>query len=195
MVPNDCRQRQVRCTSQQFQVRAADNDLYIEGYFSVFNSEYPLWDGASEIIKPGAFDHSVAGDVRALINHDTSLVLGRTKSGTLTLRQDERGLWGSIRINRDDMDAMNLYARVQRGDVDQCSFGFEIKRETFVDLGGGKCRWEIEEVDPLYEVSVCTFPAYAETSVSARKQDYTEIQRRHAEEWRHRMKMKIGGNL
>lgn len=194
MVPNDCRRRQVRCTSQQFHVRAADNDLYIEGYFSVFNSEYPLWDGASEIIKPGAFSDSVAGDVRALINHDTSLVLGRTKSGTLMLRQDERGLWGSIRINCDDMDAMNLYARVQRGDVDQCSFGFEIKRETFVDLGGGKCRWEIEEVDPLYEVSVCTFPAYAETSVSARKQDYAEIQRRHAEEWRHRMKMKIGGN-
>ena len=192
-MPNERQQRQVRCVAQQFQTRAADDDLYIEGYFSVFNSEYPLWEGASEIVKPGAFTNSVSGDVRALINHDSSLVLGRTKAGTLTLRQDERGLWGSIRINRDDVDAMNLYARVQRGDVDQCSFGFDIKRETFVDLGGGKCRWEIEEVAPLYEVSVCTFPAYTETSVSARKQDLAEIEKRRAEAWRSEMKKKLGG--
>ena len=192
-MPNERQQRQVRCVAQQFQTRSANDDLFIEGYFSVFNSEYPLWEGASEIVKPGAFTNSVSGDVRALINHDSSLVLGRTKAGTLTLRQDERGLWGSIRINRADVDAMNLYARVQRGDVDQCSFGFEIKRETFVDLGGGKCRWEIEEVDPLYEVSVCTFPAYTETSVSARKQDLAEIEKRRAEAWRSDMKKKLGG--
>jgi HK97 family phage prohead protease len=192
-MPNERQQRQVRCVAQQFQTRAANDDLFIEGYFSVFNSEYPLWEGASEIVKPGAFTNSVSGDVRALINHDSSLVLGRTKAGTLTLRQDARGLWGSIRINRDDVDAMNLYARVQRGDVDQCSFGFDIKRETFVDLGDGKCRWEIEEVDPLYEVSVCTFPAYTETSVSARKQDLAEIEKRRAEAWRSDMKKKLGG--
>lgn len=192
-MPNKRQQRQVRCVAQQFQTRSANDDLFIEGYFSVFNSEYPLWEGASEIVKPGAFTNSVSGDVRALINHDSSLVLGRTKAGTLTLRQDERGLWGSIRINRDDVDAMNLYARVQRGDVDQCSFGFDIKRETFVDLGDGKCRWEIEEVDPLYEVSVCTFPAYTETSVSARKQDLAEIEKRRAEAWRSDMKKKLGG--
>lgn len=192
-MPNERQQRQVRCVAQQFQTRSANDDLFIEGYFSVFNSEYPLWEGASEIVKPGAFTNSVSGDVRALINHDSSLVLGRTKAGTLALRQDERGLWGSIRINRDDVDAMNLYARVQRGDVDQCSFGFDIKRETFVDLGDGKCRWEIEEVDPLYEVSVCTFPAYTETSVSARKQDLAEIEKRRAEAWRSAMKKKLGG--
>lgn len=192
-MPNERQQRQVRCVAQQFQTRAANDDLYIEGYFSVFNSEYPLWEDASEIVKPGAFTNSVSGDVRALINHDSSLVLGRTKAGTLALRQDERGLWGSIKINRDDVDAMNLYARVQRGDVDQCSFGFDIKQETFVDLGGGKCRWEIEEVDPLYEVSVCTFPAYTETSVSARRQDLAEIERRRAEAWRSEMKKKLGG--
>ena len=192
-MPNEREQRQVRCVMQQFQTRDAGNDLYIEGYFAVFNSEYPLWEGATEIVKPGAFTNSISGDVRALINHDSSLVLGRTKAGTLTLRQDERGLWGSIKINRDDVDAMNLYARVQRGDVDQCSFGFDIKRETFVDLGDGKCRWEIEEVDPLYEVSVCTFPAYTETSVSARKQDLAEIEKRRVEAWRSDMKKKLGG--
>lgn len=191
MEQHDRVQRQVRCVPQSFTTRSVADDRYVEGYFAVFNSEYPLWDDAVEIIKPGAFTGSVSGDVRALVNHDTSLVLGRTKSGTLTLRQDDRGLWGSIKINPNDADAMSLYARVQRGDVDQCSFGFEIKRETFVDLGGGKCRWEIEEVDPLYEVSVCTFPAYVETSVSARKQDLDNINNRRAEAWRGEMKKRL----
>ena len=193
-MPNERQQRQVRCVTQKYQMREAGNDLFIDGYYAVFNSEYQLWEGASEIIKPGAFTNSVSGDVRALINHDTTLVLGRTKPGTLTLRQDERGLWGSIRINRDDVDAMNLYARVQRGDVDQCSFGFDIERETFVDLGNGEYRWEIEKVNPLYEVSVCTFPAYEETSVSARKKQLEDIQHRQAEAWRETMKKKLGGN-
>lgn len=120
--------------------------------------------------------------------------LGRTKAGTLTLKEDSRGLWGSIQINRDDVDAMNLYARVQRGDVDQCSFGFEIELETFVDLGGGAYRWEIESINPLYEVTVCTFPAYEETGVSARKHQLEDIQRRQAEAWRESMKKRIGGN-
>lgn len=179
----------------RFETRSEDGELYIEGYFAVYNSEYELWPGASEVIKPGAFAESIHQDVRALINHDTSLVLGRTTAGTLTLRDDpERGLWGSIKINRDDSDATNLYARVQRGDVDQCSFGFEIGRETFVDLGGGACRWEIEQVDPLYEVSVCTFPAYKETSVQARRADLDDIQRRRAEAWRTKMKAKLKGD-
>lgn len=189
-MPNERQQRQVRCVAQQFQTRSANDDLFLEGYFSVFNSEYPLWEGASEIVKPGAFTNSVSGDVRALINHDSSLVLGRTKAGTLTLRQDERGLWGSIRINRDDVDAMNLYARVQRGDVSQCSFGFDIKSEEFVENPDGSVRWIIKDV-VLYEVSVCTFPAYAETSVEARKNDLDTIRRREGELWKTKMKERI----
>lgn len=186
--------RQVRCMAQKFDTREADGgDLFIEGYFSVFNSPYELWEGATEIIKPGAFNNCLSQDVRALINHDSTLVLGRTRAGTLTLKQDERGLWGSVKINREDGDAMNLYARVQRGDVDQCSFGFNIKRETFVDLGGDQYRWEIEEVDPLYEVSVCTFPAYQETGVAARQKELEDIQKRQADAWKQTMKNRIGG--
>ena len=186
--------RQVRCMAQKFDTREADGgDLFIEGYFSVFNSPYELWEGATEIIKPGAFSNCLSQDVRALINHDSTLVLGRTRAGTLTLKQEERALWGSVKINREDGDAMNLYARVQRGDVDQCSFGFNIKRETFVDLGGDQYRWEIEEVDPLYEVSVCTFPAYQETGVAARQKELEDIQKRQADAWKQTMKNRIGG--
>lgn len=191
-MPNERTKRQIRSLAQKYQLREDPDAVYIEGYFAVFDSPYELWDGATEIIKPGAFDGCLSQDVRALVNHDSTLVLGRTKARTLELKTDSRGLWGSIKINRDDTDAMNLYARVQRGDVDQCSFGFEIERETFVDLGGGACRWEIEKINPLYEVSVCTFPAYEETAVSARKQQLEEIQRRQAQAWREIMKRKIG---
>jgi len=192
---NDSRNvRQVRCLMQKFQTREVGDDLFIEGYFSVFNSPYELWAGATEIVKPGAFSECLGQDVRALINHNSTLVLGRNKAGTLELKEDSHGLWGRIKINRDDVDAMNLYARVQRGDVDQCSFGFTIERETFVDLGGGNYRWEIEKVGTLFEVSVCTFPAYEETSVSARKKQLEDIQQRQTEVWRENMKKKLGGN-
>ena len=188
-------QRQLRCMMQDFTTRDAEGEAYIEGYFAVFDSPYQLWEGATEIIKPGAFSDCLGQDVRALINHDSTLVLGRTRAGTLTLKEDSRGLWGSVKINRDDVDAMNLYARVQRGDVDQCSFGFGIERETFVDLGNGAVRWEIEKVNPIYEVSVCTVPAYEETGVAARKQQLETIQQREADAWRTEMKKKIrGGN-
>lgn len=185
--------RQLRSIPQQFCTREDGDELIIEGYFAVFDSPYTLWDDATEIVKPGAFAGCLSGDIRALIDHDTRLVLGRTKAGTLDLREDARGLWGSIKINRADTDAMSLYARVQRGDVDQCSFGFDIVEETFVDLGGGKCRWEITKVNPLYEVSVVTFPAYEETAVKARHADLAEIQRRQAEAWKTKMKTRLTG--
>ncbi len=194
MPNNNSRQgRQLRSTPQQFHTRDDGDDLIIEGYFAVFDSPYILWDGATEIVKPGAFAGCLSGDIRALIDHDTRLVLGRTKAGTLTLREDARGLYGTIKINRDDADAMSLYARVQRGDVDQCSFGFDIEEETFVDLGGGQCRWEINKVNPLYEVSVVTYPAYEETAVKARHADLAEIQRRQAETWKTKMINRLTG--
>lgn len=194
MSDNNSRQgRQLRSTPQQFRTRDDGDDLIIEGYFAVFDSPYILWDGATEIVKPGAFAGCLSGDIRALIDHDTRLVLGRTKAGTLTLREDARGLYGTIKINRDDADAMSLYARVQRGDVDQCSFGFDIEEETFVDLGGGQCRWEINKVNPLYEVSVVTYPAYEETAVKARHADLAEIQRRQAETWKTKMINRLTG--
>ena len=191
METNDRKQRQVRSLPQNFKTRDADGKLYIEGYFAVFDSPYPLWDGAEEVVKPGALEGVLTQDVRALVNHDTTLVMGRTTVGTLLLKQDETGLWGQIEVNRDDTDAMNLYARVQRGDVSQCSFGFDIERETFVDLGDGRCRWEIEKVNPLYEVSVCTFPAYEATSVSARRQQLETIRQRETQVWRENLKKRL----
>lgn len=175
--------RTLSFSPEKFCTRAEDGNLYIEGYFAVFGSTYELWEGAIETIAPGAFDGALAGDIRALINHDTTLVLGRTIAGTLALRVDERGLWGSILINQNDQDAMNLYYRVQRGDVTQCSFGFEILKEEREELPDGTIRWTLISVK-LYEVSVCTFPAYEETGVQARKNEVETIRQRKMEAWR-----------
>ena len=178
----------------QFQTRADDGNLYIEGYFAVYGSKYWLWDDAYETIEPGAFDGEIERDVRALADHDTRLVLGRTTAGTLTLRIDDKGLWGSILINPKDQDAMNLYERVKRGDVNQCSFGFDIVEQTTDYQDDGGAVWHLNKVR-LYEVSVVTFPAYEDTGVEARKAEINDIKRRKAEKWRADMKTKIkGGN-
>ena len=166
--------RQVRSRSTNFNARAEEDGPVIDGYFAVFNSDYEIWPGAREQVAPTAFTSSLGGDVRALCDHLTHLVLGRTAAGTLSLEVDDRGLWGSIKINEHDGDAMNLYARVQRGDVSQCSFGFDIVDEEYTEFPDGTCLWVIRDVI-LYEVSVCTFPAYAETSVEARRRDQSEM--------------------
>ncbi|PWM13372.1 MAG: HK97 family phage prohead protease [Collinsella tanakaei] len=182
--------RQMRGVPSRFDTREENDALYIEGYFSVFNTNYDLWPGASESVAPGAFSQTLGGDIRALIDHETRLVLGRNKAGTLELREDSHGLWGRVAINRNDQDAMNLYERVKRGDVDQCSFGFEITKEDTDIREDGSVHWTIREVK-LYEVSVVTFPAYEETSVSARKKEYADIQKRKTEAWRETMQKKI----
>ena len=163
--------RQTRSVPVSFQTRNDDTGPVIAGYFAVFNDPTELWPGCIEQIAPGAFASSLSGDVRALIDHETRLVLGRTVAGTLTLREDETGLYGEIKINEQDSDAMNLYARVQRGDVNQCSFGFDIIAEDYVVSSDGQtCTWTVRDL-VLYEVSVVTFPAYEATSAVARNAD------------------------
>lgn len=186
-------ERQIRSIHSKFETREDEGKKFISGYFAVFNSNYELWNKASESIDPHAFDETLGNDVRALIDHQTHLVLGRNKAGTLTLRIDSRGLWGDIEINESDQDAMNLYARVQRGDVDQCSFGFDIQEEKFEEREDGSVHWTILKVD-LYEVSVCTFPAYEETSVSARKADLKSIEKRKVDRFKSDLLKRLKGD-
>lgn len=184
--------RQLRTISSEFNTRDDGGNLSIEGYFAVFGSVYEIAPGMSESIAPGAFDKTLSGDIRALINHDTTLVLGRTKAGTLNLRTDNRGLWGHIDVNPNDSDAMNLYERVKRGDVDQCSFGFDIIDEETEFREDGSVHWTIKEVE-LYEVSPCTFPAYEETSIAARAKERDDLLKRKNEAWKEKMLKKLKG--
>ena len=184
--------RQVRSTHTEFNTRDDSENLSIEGYFAVFDSNYEIAPGMSESIAPGAFDNTLSGDIRALINHDTTLVLGRTKANTLQLKTDAHGLWGHIDINPNDTDAMNLYNRVQRGDVDQCSFGFNILNEETDFRENGDIHWTIKEVE-LFEVSPCTFPAYEETNIAARERERETLMKRKSEAWKADMLKKLKG--
>ena len=182
--------RQTRSIASEFKTRQEGEALKIEGYFAVFNSNYDIAPGMSESIAPGAFKNTLAGDIRALVNHDTTLVLGRTSAHTLDLREDEHGLWGSIDINPKDSDAMNLYERVKRGDVSQCSFGFDILSEETEIRDNGEVHWTMNEVK-LYEVSCVTFPAYESTNIDARSKEREDILKRENDAWRAKMKERI----
>ena len=151
----------------QLRAEEADGKRTIETYFAVFGDVYEMWPGATESFDSHAFDGALSADVRCLTNHDPSKVLGRTKAGTLLLSIDNYGLKGTVEINEHDQDAMNLYARVQRGDVSQCSVGFDILREDYRINANGTQHWTILEVK-LYEGSIVTFPAYEKTEAVAR---------------------------
>lgn len=192
---NNSMQRRAIPLGTDFLTREIDGRRFIEGYFAVYGGRYELWDDAFETIDPGAFDLNRDNDVRALTNHDSTLVLGRTTAGTLTLRTDERGLWGSIEINGADQDAVNLYERVKRRDVTQCSFGFDIIEQDMIIRDDGVTVWHLKQVK-LWEVSVCTFPAYPETEVTAiseRKKELEEVNRRKTEKWKADMLAKLKG--
>lgn len=180
---NRDKERQVRAALTQFEAREEENRPHITGYFSVFDGVYEIGPGMTESVDRHAFDNTVGGDIRALINHNSDMVLGRTKAHTLELRIDEHGLYGDILINPNDQDAMNLYERVRRGDVDQCSFGFRIISEETDFREDGSIHWRITEVE-LFEVSVCTFPAYEDTNVSAREAQRRELSKNRLDDWK-----------
>ncbi len=164
-------QREIRI-SVNAQVRAKDDGkLGIEGYGAVFNEIYDNgW--FKETIKPGAFSRALreSQDVRCLMNHDANLVLGRSKSATLELKEDQKGLHFSCDLP-DTQAARDLHQLVKRGDVDQCSFSFRAMAQTWRDEKDADGHWtttrELTDVD-LYDVGPVTFPAYTGTSVGVR---------------------------
>lgn len=185
--------REVRPIHTEFITRDDGEKPTIEGYFAVFDSIYEIAPDMTESVAKGAFLRSLSGDIRALTNHDTTLVLGRTKAHTLELREDEHGLWGKVTINPNDTDAMNLYERVKRGDVDQCSFGFEIVSEETDFRADGTVHWTITDVN-LYEVSACTFPAYQQTNIAARSAEAHTRKKAETAAWKKRMEEKLNGS-
>lgn len=167
-----------------------DIDKFIEGYFVVYNRETELWPGYFEQVASEALNNTLGNDIKALVNHDTTLVLGRNKANTLELKSDGHGLWGSIKINPNDSDAMNLYERVSRGDVDQCSFGFNIKKFEDDFRDDGTLHTTLKDID-LHEVSVVTFPAYEETGVQARKKDIEQQREKQLDARRKKLKERL----
>lgn len=162
-------------SNAEFRASEAEGKKYIEGYFVVFNQmtnlNGPIW----EEIAPEAIADD-PGDVRALFNHNMDLVLGTTGSNTLELKKDDSGLYGKIEVNTEDTDALNAYARVKRGDVKGCSFGFIPTSEEHRSEGDK----EVFRVTglQLFEVSPCVFPAYPQTSINARQEQLEGMKQR-----------------
>ena len=158
--------------------RADENDegqKILSGYFIRFNEETKLYEGQYETVSPESIPDDITDhDVRALFDHDTGKVLGRTKSGTMTLTKDKKGLFGSVVINEDDPEALSVYAKVKRGDVSQASFGFYINDEDSEKRDNG---WHSTLTDvELFEVSIVAFPAYPTTEIDARHRDNMRVE-------------------
>jgi HK97 family phage prohead protease/HK97 family phage major capsid protein len=153
-------------TMGTIEVRESDGDeMTLEGYAAVFNSETDL--GAfREVIRPGAFDDVMDNDVRALINHDPNLILGRTSNGTLELSTDERGLKYKVKLG-DQQYARDFYESVKRGDISQSSFAFTIDKQSWNEERTVR---SVDKVRQLLDVSPVTYPAYAAATVQARDQ-------------------------
>lgn len=155
------------------EVRAkADGTPGITGYASVFNQRFDSgW--FIETIKPGAFKRALKEkqDVRCLFNHDPNNLLGRSKSGTLRMVEDDKGLHFECDTDPEQSLGADVQRMIQRGDLDGCSFGFQVRAQTWreekSDDGRMICYRDIEDVD-LYDVGPVTYPAYEGTSVSER---------------------------
>jgi hypothetical protein len=159
--------------SYQIKLRSIDRDggRHIEGHAAVFDTLSQVIWNFREVIRHGAFADAIArSDVRALWNHNPDYVLGRTKSDTLALREDERGLAVDI-IPPDTQFARDLMTSMDRGDIDQMSFAFTISEDRWYTDESGMTIREIISIDQLFDVSPVTYPAYTETDVSARTQE------------------------
>jgi len=182
-------------------VRAdGDNPPRIEGYGAVFydaddpGTEYKLWRDVYERIASGAFERAIReDDVRSLFNHDANIVLGRNRSdpATLSLKEDEVGLFYSALPPDTQLARDQVIAPIQRGDVDGSSFMFVAKRVVWIEEKDGDREIDIRQIEEveLWETGPVVFPAYDSTTagvraargaVRANDADLAEIRQEHA---------------
>lgn len=171
------------------ELRADDDDEFqLVGTAAAYNCLSKDIGGFREVIAPGAFKRSLDGndDVVALFNHDQSKVLGRTRSGTLKLKDAAKGLTFRCQLDEDQQMHRDLYASVKRGDISECSFAFTVNPngDSFDEAKDGKGqRFALRTLKDvtLHDVSAVTNPAYGNgaTSVSARGTDYIIEQREY----------------
>lgn len=161
-------ERRLLCKEVRFD-ETGDKPM-IRGYAATFNNLSEDLGNFREQISTGAFTEAIGNsDVRALVNHDANLVLGRSKSGTLVMREDATGLYVEI-TPPDTQASRDLMELMRRGDVNQMSFAFTVGKEdqTWTRDGSGPWLRTIKKVNRLYDVSVVTYPAYPQTTAAVR---------------------------
>lgn len=151
-------------------VDQTDSGPVLSGYAAVFNKLSAPLGGFREMIRPGAFAKTIQeSDIRGLFNHDSNLILGRRKAGTLTLEEDKRGLKYSIPLDSGQSYVNDLITSIERGDVDGNSFSFNtIKDEWKYNDGKKEDTRELIEVR-LMDVGPVVFPAYPQTSLTVQR--------------------------
>lgn len=160
--------REVRAA--QMRLAQTENDeMLVEGYAVVFDSETVLWecDGVQykEVISRGALDGADLTDVPFKYNHsDNVMVMARTRNKTLTLTVDDKGLL--VRASLANTTAgRDLYELIKRGDVDKMSFAFTVQADAYDNLTHTR---SITKIKKLYDVAAVDLPAYDDTSIAAR---------------------------
>lgn len=141
------------------------------GHAAIFNEETNIGEMFREKIMPGAFEKSIKDDdIRALFNHDPNFVLGRNTSGTLKLKEDERGL--AIDIDPPDTQvARDLAVSINRGDISQMSFAFRASIVEWFQGEENKPDLRVIKEAKLFDISPVTFPAYDGTDIAMRSHD------------------------
>ena len=186
-------QREIRTPSVKAETRMDDEtgDLLVEGYAAVFGERTSIGGMFEEVIERGAFTDAIGrDDVVFLINHD-GLPLARTRSGTLTLVEDDRGLKITTRLDPNDPDVKNIQYKMGRGDLDKMSFAFWPDVQEWDESGDMPLR-TIKRAS-LYDVSIVTTPAYEGTEIALRSLEASRAPKRNLEKKRREMEMKIRG--
>lgn len=148
------------------EIRQDDEGLKVSGYAAVFGQEADIGGYFREVIEKGAFTDAIGrDDVVFLINHD-GLPLARTRSGTLKLEQDDKGLLIETTLDADDPDVKSIVGKMKRGDLDKMSFAFLPEIEEWDDTQDPPLR-TVKRAE-LFDVSIVTNPAYEGTEIGLR---------------------------
>lgn len=172
------------------EIRADADGVKVAGYAAVFNERADIAGMFVEVIAPGAFREAIGrDDVVFLVNHD-GLPLARTRSKTLTLTEDSKGLRMETVLDGDDPDVKAITGKMKRGDLDKMSFAFRATKQEWDDTTDPPTR-TIREVE-LFDVSIVTQPAYDGTSIALRSLDDArkETKRKNFSEAAARLRMK-----
>lgn len=163
-----------------------DEQMIVEGYALRFNTLSNDLGGFVETISPEALKETDLSDVRCLIDHDSSKVLGRTVSETLELNVDDEGLHFRCQLPNTTY-AKDLYENIRLGNISQCSFGFildENEGDSFEKRDDGLFKRTLRKIKSLFDVSVVTYPAYNDTDVAPALRSIEAIKEEEQEETR-----------
>ena len=157
----------------------------IRGYPIVFNKLSQDLGGFKERICSSAVDRSINADIRALVDHDTAKILGRTRSGTLRLRKDKTGLRMELEPDPEISYAKDILRSVARGDVSGMSFGFKVIADDWTETRGQLPTRDVLDME-IMEVTIATFPAYLDTNVEVAQRSLVQFHRTHVTgyDWR-----------